>query len=155
MIDCILANPAVSQNEVAKMFGRTPAWISRVFCSDAFQARLAERKGDLVDPTLLASIEERLKGMVMQATDVIADKLDASRSPDLAVKALEIGGRLLGYGARKENVQLQQNFIAVVPSKAGSSAEWIEAHAPHRVAEVVEARPAAVTVAALRDLPST
>jgi len=102
---------------LAEHFGYTQAWISRIVCSDAFQARLAERKTEIVSPLLQATFEERLKGMAMQSLDIIEEKL-AKRNPvtgergDIATafKALEIGTRSLGYGARAVNVAVQNNI---------------------------------------------
>ena len=49
MIDLIVAQPGVKQGEIAKYFGYTQAWVSRIMNSDAFLARLAQRKADLVE----------------------------------------------------------------------------------------------------------
>ena len=58
LIDMIIANPAVSQGQLATAFGYTQGWLSRVMNSDAFQARLAARKMEVVDPQLVLSIDE-------------------------------------------------------------------------------------------------
>ena len=63
MIDVIIANPTVSQGEIAKHFGYTQAWVSRIMNSDAFLARLALRKEDLVDPSIALSIDEKLRAV--------------------------------------------------------------------------------------------
>jgi hypothetical protein len=44
-----------------------------------------------------------------------------------ALKALEVASKAAGYGARV-GVQLNQQFVVQVPSKAASSAEWESAH---------------------------
>lgn len=59
MIDYIISNPEVKQGHIAKVFGFTEAWISRIFCSDAFQARLAARKDELVNPVIVQGLEDR------------------------------------------------------------------------------------------------
>src|SRR2546421_725388 len=46
MVDMLIAEPWISQNELAARFGFSPSWISTVICSDAFQAKLAERRGE-------------------------------------------------------------------------------------------------------------
>ena len=58
-VDMILANPAVSQNDLAAHFGYSAGWMSIVVNSNAFQEKLAERKGELIDPVIKASLEER------------------------------------------------------------------------------------------------
>lgn len=133
MIDTMLGCPGISQGELAKHFGFTEAWVSRVLCSDAFQARLAERKTELIDPSIIASIEERFRGVTMQSLDIIAQKLEATQSADLALQALGITSKALGYGARVQQapqVSNTNNFVVVVPAKSASEADWSAAHSP-------------------------
>lgn len=103
MIDLIIMNPAISQNALAAHFGYSPSWISQIISSDAFQAKLAERSKELVDPLVRTSIEEQFKGIVNRSLEILREKLDrpSSAVPDnLTLRALEISGRALGYGAR-------------------------------------------------------
>lgn len=130
MIDYIIANPEVKQGHIAKVFGFTEAWISRIFCSDAFQARLAARKDELVNPVLVQGLEDRFKGLAMQSMEILEAKLEATKSPDLAIKALELSTKALGYGARKENVAVQNNFVVHVPNKIEDAQQWASAHRP-------------------------
>ena len=117
MIDLIIADPSISQGKIAQHFGYTQVWVSRIFNSDAFQARLAQRKADIIDPALTLTIEEKLKALADKSLDVVLEKLTATGSPDLAIKALEITSKALGYGARQQNVTLQQNFVVALPGK--------------------------------------
>lgn len=126
MIDLILANPAISQIALADHFGVSKQWVSRLLCSDAFQARLAVRKADLVDPSLMMGIEEKFKAMAHKSLDIIFEKLDQTKSVDMAFKGLTIAQKALGLGARPENVSLQQNFVVQMPGQAKSSSAWAE-----------------------------
>jgi len=92
MIDLIIVNPGISQGDVAKAFGYTEPWVSRIFGSDAFQARLAQRKADLVDPTLVASVEERLRAVASRSLDLVMEKLENSKlcTLDQVMKAVEV-----------------------------------------------------------------
>jgi hypothetical protein len=117
MIDIIIAKPDVSQNTLAQHFGYSVGWISRIMCSDAFQARLAERRGEIVTPGLLLNFEERLRGLATQSLDLIMERLesvDENGKSDVDVgtvfKALEISTKSLGYGARQTNVAIQNNL---------------------------------------------
>lgn len=104
MIDLIIANPIISQNQLAAHFGYTAAWVSRIIASDSFQSRLAERKDELVDPTIKATIEEGFKALVVRSMEILQEKLNkpASSIPDnLALRTLELGTRAAGYGARE------------------------------------------------------
>lgn len=131
MIDVIVGDPNITQNELAKMFEKSVPWISRIIGSDAFQAALAKRRADLTDPYLVASIEERFKGVVTQSLEIIAEKLDSSRNTDLALKTLDVGVKALGYGARGGGGNQQNNqFIIQLPSKSISAEDWRDEHAP-------------------------
>lgn len=130
MIDLVISNPAISQNDLAKYFGYTAAWVSRIFASDAFQARLAARKDELVNPVLTASVEDRIKGLAMQSLDILEEKLNTTRNPDLAVKCFELSTKAAGYGAREKNVAVQNNFVVHLPNKIENPTDWANAHRP-------------------------
>ena len=103
MIDIIIADPCITQNELAARFGYTPGWVSQIITSDAFQARLAERSKDLIDPTIRATVEERFKAIVLRSLEILREKLDrpAAQVPDnLALRTLEISSRAAGFGAK-------------------------------------------------------
>lgn len=128
MIDEILMNPSVSQGELAKQFGFSQTWMSIVINSDAFQERLAERKGQLTDPTVIASINERLDAIAKRSLDKIMDRLD---SPTANLKTIELVAiAKLGVGDknnRPAGPQVQNNNLYVVslPPPAQNSAAWI------------------------------
>jgi hypothetical protein len=100
LADAIIANPMVTQKELAARFGYTPGWISHVIASDAFQAYLATRKEQIIDPVLRGAVEESFRGLVLQSIEVLRRKLEANPSDNLAVRVLENSARALGYGAR-------------------------------------------------------
>lgn len=130
MIDLIIANPMISQGMIAEHFGYTQAWVSRVFNSDAFQARLAIRKEDLIDPSLVLSIEEKLKALASKSLDVVLEKLTTTNSADIGLRALEITAKALGYGARQQNLNVQQNFVVALPTKSANAGTWAAQHTP-------------------------
>lgn len=135
MIDLVIANPGISQIELAEKVGFTKQWVSRVMCSDAFQARLALRKEVLIDPILTASAEERLRGTLMLSLDVIDEKLEATRDPKLALQAAEISSKALSYGARAgaNSQTLNQTFVVAIPGKSADSASWSAQHSPYTI----------------------
>jgi hypothetical protein len=139
MIDLIIENPAIDQREIARHFGYTEGWVSQVFAADAFQARLAERKDEIINPALKATVEERFKALVLQSMEVLRRKLEsAAVSEETALKTLEIAAKAAGYGARTTTQNIQQ-FVVQVPGKASSAEKWAEAHDPARGAAVKEA----------------
>lgn len=128
MIDIVLADPAIKQKELAAKFGVSEAWISRIFGSDAFQAALAKRRADITDPFVVATMEERIKGLAFQSLEVLAEKLEETRNADLALKSLDIAGKALGFGAKHVANNVQNNFVVQLPDKANSSADWASKH---------------------------
>jgi len=124
MIDVLLANPQVKQDDLAKEFGYSVGWVSRVIGSDAFQARLAERKDEVVNPEIRQNFEERLKGLALQSLEIIQRKLDATSSPDIALKALDLSTKALGMGARAQNVQTNNTYVVALPPKVANEQDW-------------------------------
>ncbi len=105
MADLIIANPGISQNEIAQRFGYTASWVSTIMSGDAFQAYYHSRIEKLVDPALRINIETQFKSMVLRSMEILMEKLDGPAKdipPQLALRALEVSSRCAGYGARVE-----------------------------------------------------
>lgn len=100
-IDRILADPTISQNALAELYGYSAGWMSIMVNSDAFQARLAERRAELVDPILQVTLNERFRAVTIRSLEVLQEKLakpvDAI-SDKLALEAAALGARSLGLG---------------------------------------------------------
>jgi hypothetical protein len=83
---------------LARQFGfASRDWIGQIIASEPFQAELARRRAELLGP-----VEERLRALLSRSLDVMQAKLDrpAAEVPDpVAVRALQISSRALGYGA--------------------------------------------------------
>ena len=69
MIDLVLANPGISQGEIARILGYSEGWISQIFNSDVFQTRLASRRDALIDPSIQKQITEGLDGLAKPASE--------------------------------------------------------------------------------------
>lgn len=103
MVDFIIANPGISQGEIALRLGYTQSWLSTVFGTDAFQVALAARREQIVDPVLRATLEEQARGLYLRSMEILRQKLnaDAANVPDqLALQTFAQSARALGYGAR-------------------------------------------------------
>lgn len=100
MIDLIIAEPTVSNVELAEVFGYSPGWICRILASDSFQARLAERKGQLIDPVVAASLDERLRGVAIHSITLIQEKLTVEESASFAIDALGLATAAMGQGRK-------------------------------------------------------
>lgn len=119
MIDLILANPSVDQNELAGYFGYSPAWVSTVITSDAFQAALAEKREKVIDPVLRGAIEESFKGLVLRSIEIVRNKLNGDVPINTALEVLKTSSKALGYGARPQTtvqVNGNGNLIGVLSS---------------------------------------
>lgn len=99
MIDFLIANPGVSQGVLAARYGYSEGWLSNVMASDAFKTALAARREQLVDPTLVQTIEERFRGLTLQSLDRLQQKLAAPNCSDnVVLKAVELGAKALAIG---------------------------------------------------------
>jgi hypothetical protein len=146
LIDVILANPSISQNELAATFGFSVGWMSIIINSDAFQERLRERKAELIDPKIQATIEQRLDTVARLSLDRLIDRLElnngaALRTGDLvAIAKLGVGDK----NTRPAGPAQQNNLYVVnLPPKASSSSEWLEkaqgsSYAPRQISQVVD-----------------
>lgn len=102
LADAMILNPKLTGKELALIFDRTPQWVYLVKSSDAFQSYLERRQGELLDPTIKATLEQRAKAVAMRSMEVLAEKLDrpidaipdqfALRAFELTTKAAAIGG---------------------------------------------------------------
>ena len=113
LIDLMIAQPTLTQNQLADRFGYTPAWISTIITSDAFQAQLAARRKAVVDPILCATVEEQFKAVTQRSLTILQEKLNrpAVEIPDqLAIQSLAIAAKAAGFGARTD---LPQSPVSV------------------------------------------
>jgi len=120
MIDMIIANPGVSQNRLAIEFGYTPAWVSTIMSSDAFKARLANRREEIVDPALLMTVEEKFKAVTERSLAVLAEKLaqPVSQIPDnLALRAAELGAKAIGVGGHAPPPAVPADYLATLAER--------------------------------------
>lgn len=112
MIDLIIANPRVKQDDLAALMGYTPGWVSRVVNSDSFKLRMASRRAELVDPLIVASLEERFQALATRGLEVMQEKLDQPSDVVAfadAAKAVELGARGLAVGGFGQKVSVDIN----------------------------------------------
>src|SRR5262245_47536767 len=102
MIDMLIAEPWLRQNDLAARFGRTASWISTIMASNAFQAALAERTDEIIDPVLKMQAKERFEGLMLRSIEILEQKLakpSIDQIPDqLALRTFELTSRAAGYG---------------------------------------------------------
>lgn len=136
VIEALIENPRITQGQLAARFGYTPGWMSQVMRSDAFREMYERRRKELVDPTILLSLEERFNAATHRALDILIDDLDARKNPEIALKVLSEGRQALGLGVAK-GPTVQANFVVAMPAKAENAEDWLSAHKPR----VIEANP--------------
>lgn len=127
MIDLMIAEPMIRQNDIAAIFDRSPGWVSLIINSDAFQARLAERKDALIDPELRATIADRLGLVAKQSLEKLSEKLGSvlPLSDDFLIQTAKLATAALGYGARTPSSNSVNVAVVVqVPPKSASTQEW-------------------------------
>ena len=99
MIDFIITQPGCSQGDVARRYGYTESWVSLVMSSDAWKSAMAKRREELVDPTLLITINERFAAMTQRSLERLMEKLDAPQvSDNVVLRAVELGAKAMGVG---------------------------------------------------------
>lgn len=101
MVNLILMNPGITQREISLAMGYTQAWISTVMNSDAFQALLARRQAEVVDPEITLTLRERATGVATRSMQVLMEKLakpaDAI-ADNFALRAFELSAKATGMG---------------------------------------------------------
>lgn len=105
LIDMLIAEPWISQNELAGRFGLSASWLSTIICSELFQDRLAQRREQIVDPELRQSTKAQLQGLHSRSMEILRKKLDAEPEavPDqLALQVLKVTGSSLGLGGERD-----------------------------------------------------
>ncbi len=118
MIDFIISNPGISQNELAARYGYSVGWTSQVMSSDAFQSAMAARRTELVDPSLVATIDERFRALTNRSLDRLMQKLDAPQVSDQVVlRAVELGAKAMGVGGNAAPVAPPQDHLAVLATR--------------------------------------
>lgn len=119
VIDVLVQNPHWTHRELAAHFGYTPSWVYTVTQSDAFQAKLAERRDEILDPRVKADIEARFRALASHSLDRLHEKLENPNASDnLVLRSVEVAAKALGLGARAPSTGPSVQIAIVVPPKA-------------------------------------
>jgi hypothetical protein len=105
LIDLIVQNPFADGLWLSAKTGYTRCWLSTIMASDAFQAKLAERRAEVINPALRTTLEEQARGLFSRSMEVLRAKFDQPPStiPDaLALGMFNSSAKALGYGARPQ-----------------------------------------------------
>jgi hypothetical protein len=81
--------------------------------SDAWQSAMAARRAELVDPTLVATIDERFRGITLLSLQRLQQKLEAPTvSDNVVLRAVELGAKALGVGGNAPPPAPPQDHLA-------------------------------------------
>lgn len=117
-IDFIIANPGVTQNDLAKRYGYSPGWFSNVMASDAWQTQMAARRTEICDPVLVATVEERFRGVTILSLERLHEKLAAPQvSDNVVLRAVELGAKAMGVGGNAPPPPPNQDHLAQLANR--------------------------------------
>lgn len=129
IIDIMIANPRATQPQIAQALGyKSIVSVGVILHSDSFQARYVARRKELADPIVIASLEDRLRGIAHDSAEIVAKRLiDAPGDFKFAMEALKTSApHLIKPQAPTVNV----GFVVHLPGPASSSDEWTRRFAP-------------------------
>ena len=156
IMEYMLVNPAAPLREVAAHFGVTQAWLSTIIHSDAFQAKLSEKKDDLFSATIVPLREKMLGlahmgveklGDAMEHASPISDKDFIADTTDNILKNLGYSPKSAPAGAMPMN---QQNNYYVVDSNTLAQARARMGQGQ----QALEPQPEGVTIEQREDTPA-
>ncbi len=94
--------------------------------TNEFQNRLAQRRAELVDPTITASLEERFAALTQMSLDKLMAHIDRPAveiDPEILIKAASLGAKSLGIGghaAPKQSIISEDERLAVLSGRLTS-----------------------------------
>lgn len=129
--DLLIANPTLKQGEVAKMLGKSQAWLSIVMNGDMFKEYMAKRRADIMDPILTSTVEDRYAAVAEKATDEFLRRMElapSSISNKHLIDAMGTAAGALGMGPKTAAPAPAGPQLYIVPLPGGaplqSAADW-------------------------------
>lgn len=123
ILQYMIANPTQKMSLVAAAFRVTPAWLSTIVHSDAFQDQLARRHDELFDVAVVQELGDKVTAAAHLTIDEYLEKVPTLSADQLISASDKLLGRL-GYGSNKngstnfnigEGAQVQINGAQVAP----------------------------------------
>jgi hypothetical protein len=115
MIDMILANPRITNEELAAQFDMTHTWVATLRHTSLFKRRMEDRREAVIDPLLIASIEEKIRAVTDMAVEHLLEKLTAKTgdlSDQFVLRAAEFGSKAMGLGSgEKPEPEMQADHL--------------------------------------------
>jgi len=116
----ILANPMLTQGEVAMALGYTESWVSMIINSDAFQQELKERDDQIFEEVVIP-LRKKLEGVAHRAVERLGERLeDEDAEGNFILSVADKMLHRLGYAPTKgptvvmdNSAPMQNNFYSV------------------------------------------
>lgn len=102
ILQFMIANPTLKMSQVAASFGVTPAWLSTIVHSDAFQNQLARRHDELFDVAVVQELGDKVTAAAHLTIDEYLEKVPTLSADQLITSTDKLLGRL-GYGSKNGN----------------------------------------------------
>lgn len=117
VMNWMLENPHRLLRDCAAYFGYTQAWLSSMIHTDAFQARLKEKQGDIFS-AIASDIPSRLNGLASLAIERLEEKLEVTNDGDFILDSFDKILHRAGYAPKKEAASLKNetNVYVISPT---------------------------------------
>lgn len=128
IMDWLLTNPGKGQmKKCADHFGFTQAWLSSIVWSDAFQAKLRDKKEFLFGQTVV-SIRDQVNGVAQRALERLGEKIEYTEDVKVLTDVSDKLLHRLGYAPKVDQnpgVQnnIQNNYFPVSPALLAQARE--------------------------------
>lgn len=134
MMDLILADPTMPIEDLAEHFGVTKAWAKKVTMSDAFQAVLDKRREEIINPIIVESATEKIRGLTNNTLDMLNSRVELGvvKTTEL-IEIAKIGMTSMGLLDTSDKVTNNNQFVVAMPSKVADADEWAKQVNPNVV----------------------
>ena len=146
MMYLILANPVITRKELVERMNRSYSWVHNALNAPAFQKMLRENAKEIHDFTIIASIEDRLRGVVSRTVELLEERLEQPGSEltdQFLLETFKASSKSLGMGPQTGNqTNVQVNIDAHLETLGNNLTKLLyrrkhEAESP----EPIEAKP--------------
>lgn len=134
ILQFMIGNPTLKMSEVAAHFGVTPAWLSTIVHSDAFQNQLSRRHDEMFEVAVVQELGGKVTAAAHMAIDAYLEKVPTMTTDQIISSADKMLGRLgygsshggttnfnLGDGAQVQVNQVSGNVLAKAREKIGTT----------------------------------
>lgn len=127
IMDWMIMNPGRPMKELADAFGYSQAWLSSIINSSCFQARMAEKRGEITALVAL-DLPQKISSAAHMAVDRMTEHMERNPDPQFALEVAKLTFPALGYGAKHGGITINQQG-ATVQQVFATPAELAEARA--------------------------